>query len=249
MNTQTAASKLNADIWNGNYWGPDGALARGKVKYDASRKRIGDAIPWMSLLYSALGNVLPGAKKGEWRSIRYAAWCIWQLRPLVQRFAMAGDAWEYNLPSADQGDVASAVLLKWSSIPVLGWGWYADAARRYALMAYHKSADEEGGHTHALVALTLARICLRMNDWDTAKGYLAEAESQVGSIASANQRSRVYRGIAEVTLQATRRSVVGMMKALDLLDAADATPGIGDDVRVKNDAIRKDIRLPVGSSF
>jgi hypothetical protein len=226
-------------IWNGEYWGPNGALARHEAVYEASPKDVEDRIPWMSTLYSALGSVR-SVDASPAVSLGRTAWCVSRLFPQIAYFTeMAGDESAIYELRSEQCDVLSAVMLKWSAIPILGTRAHLDAALKYATSAYlRKDAQDKAGHTHALVALTLARIWLRKRQPDAARPFLDEAKQDVAAIADANQRARVYRGYAEIIAGMTGYSRLGIGMALDALDLADAVPGIARDVRAKNDALR-----------
>jgi hypothetical protein len=239
MSVHENEPKIADAIWNGDYWGPGGALARHKALYDASPKDAEARIPWMSTLYSALGSVRANGAPLP-LSLRRTAWCVANLLPQVGHFTfLADDEPAVYALSAEQCDVVSSVLLKWSAIPILGFRTHLDAALRYATSAYLKrDVHDTEGHTHALVALTLARIYIRTGEPDVAKPFLDEAKRAAPNVADANQRSRIYRGYAELIAVATSYSKFGIGAALDALDAADNVPGIARDVRAKNGAIR-----------
>ena len=242
-------SVLARKIWAGEYLGENGALARGLIEYHENRKRT----VWVSTLLSALGQLLPDAYVGNWQALKTCTWCFFQLEPHVQhweRFAMEhrGDLTRY---SPDECDVIASALLMRYRVPWAS-GLHTKAAKRYARSAYLRTRNDPGAHTPALALLTLLRIiALQLKHshrrteafLDEAAEYMTIVRQRAPHITDANQRSRVYRGIAEVTVGLCGHTHNATLAARCALDTADAIPGIAADVRAKNAAMRKRLKL------
>lgn len=247
MSVHDANSELSKKIWNGDYLGEDGALARALAQYQHDHKRS----PWASTLYSAIGRFGPYAKRADWRALKTVAWCLWHLRPIVSDWRWMGIESPREeigaLVSANECDVRASVLLFWSRVP-LATGLNVAAAYKYAYSAYERTTFDVGGHACALVCLTLARIELKREKALTgrthaAQVWLGRARQRVEDIVDANQKSRVYRGIAEVAIAVLGHTHDGTLIASKALTDADAVPGIGEDVRTKNRAMHEKLKV------
>jgi len=221
---------IGSQIWSGDYFGSRGALARAQRAYREGSKRISERVAWASALYSALTRVYPAAKRGDPTALARMAWCLQHLAPQVRWFMDP-------LPnlSADQCDVVSTILCRWSQIPFLGHRSHLARAEYLALRAVSGLAKIPAEHhTHALACLTLAKILDIRGDKKSAAHYFEMACILAPKVANANQQSRIWRKLA---------SLAPANDARAFLDHADAVPGIGADVRVKNIETRRELGL------
>lgn len=227
--------EIGQKIWDGDYWGPDGALALAKSTFEGSKKRAADRVVWMSSLFSALGNTLPAAKRGNWLGIRRAVPCIWHLRKQTRYFRNTFPPFV----SADQAETIGGVLLKWSRLPVVGGRGYLHAAKGYAELAYQMFEGWRcSEHTPVLAGITLANIEFELGNRNAARRLLSRAFDHAPCIEDANQKSRAFRGVA--LLEARLSGLHGARVAMDL---ADAVSGIAEDVRKKNEEARRSLGL------
>ena len=186
----------------------------------------------MSTLYSALSRAVPSAKRGNPLALLRALSCIYYLRPLLNKYRGVA----IDRLSADQCDVLSTVMFKWSTLPIFGgprWLLVAEAVVTSVL----KRRDAPKAHTQALLLLTLVRILLVRGKKSEAKKRHAEVATLIPHISDLNQKARVYRGCAEIVVGL--EGAHGKEKARKYLDLADALPGIDDDVRVKTSEMRR----------
>ncbi len=233
----TAQSEVGKKTWDSNHWGPKGALVDGHSIYYASWKTHSDRVQWLSMLYSALGDALPAARRGNVKSMRRAAWCLWHLRPQIRYFSR--DQAIAETFKITQAVTIAGVMIRWSDLPLLGGKKFLRAAEGFALIAYCRSdTDACGGHDHALACITLTTVKLAEGNRNAAGWYFGEAKRLAPCIDNANQKSRVYRGIARLEPRFTN-----LREAKKFLDLADAVPGIAEDVKKKNAVARRELGL------
>ena len=236
--------KRRPSNWEGDYRGHSGTLARDLQAYRQARtlQNLRAEIPWQSTLYSAANR----ARLDLWRpqAVVRVFWVLSHWRPIAQLFISRADVPGYiQSLCASDCEVIGANLLGYSRIPVLGGARARDGALRYALEANSQSVADVGGHVFELSALTLGRIDVLNGNLSSAREHLSGAQRDVPAITDRDQRARVYRGIAELTMSVYGGSPVACLDATEALDAADAIPGIGADVRYKTAAMRKQLGL------
>lgn len=230
---------INERIWKGRYWGRGGAMRDALHYYRALPPDIEARVVWMSDLYSALGRTYPEARRLSPQAIGRTLWCLWYLKPQVRFFADAVDSnTRRGELTADQCDVISTVLLRWSQLPLAREGRYLDAAEGYVRLGLGTKTARV--HTTSLLHLTRARISVRRGKKLAARSMVRLVLESVDDVADVNQRARVLRSCAELvhalpgdTWDTTPR---------ELLERADL-PGIGEDVRAKNLETRRALGL------
>lgn len=179
--------EIQTKIWDGEYRGPDGAVALHKYRYHKTpkgRRRDREMICYAVTLYSArrVMNVVPLYKPLLKKLIN-------QIAPLARE------------GNADALDVLSTHLLWVSglthgvSIPDTCEAGIA-AGEAAALGLEVSEGEERGGHTRALLLLTYADICVRNGGKAHSVQYLIEAAFRARHIKDANQKARVYRKLA-----------------------------------------------------
>jgi hypothetical protein len=238
-------AQLSQDIWDGNYWDSNGAVARKQAKYNASSRTVADRVEWMSALYSALTRVWPSAKRGNPLSFYRIVWCVWKLKPFVSYFCRykRSDGIDEFL-SAEECDVISTVILRWSDLPLLkfyGRERYLSTAEVYAQAACSRPTNKP--HTKPLALLTLAYIYSKASGKRNKVNYcLGIATERVPLITDNNQRARVYRRIADLTIRLYGSTDETKRTARTMMDRADSSAE-GADVKAKNSETRRVLGL------
>lgn len=230
--------------WEGDYWGKNGTLARDYAQYLTSLhlQNPHAEIPWFSTLYSAANRAKLDLPKPI--AIARMLWILWHWRPIAKLFIERAESTSYLRELAPkQLEPIGAILLGYARIPLLGGNKALGAAYVYAREAYTRRPQEIGSHDFPLAALTLAKIELLYRDTGAARKCLADAQEHVAMVSDRNQRSRIYRGIAEVQIRIFGQTKLAQYDAREALDAADKIPGIGADVQAKNAAMRKQLGL------
>lgn len=233
-------------VWNGDYWGPNGAIARAQQEYEAAQReygprgdthRIGRAdyqrmqklneseLRFMNALYSAFGSVNAAARRGNPAALVRAVRLIFRLRPFYQEYG--GFALGTTILNADQQEMLSAQLVKFAAIPLLGGKKYRVAARTYAGEAVSK-ANPPHPHTPLLARLTLARIGLAEGNKDIAISQLRVVEGRIGTVSDPNQKARILRSCAEL-----RKHLGEKLPALRLIHRAKDVPDVSPDAWAK----------------
>ena len=64
---------------------------------------------------------------------------------------------------------------------------------------------------------------------------------EMSAVTDPNQKSRIYRGVAEISAEIAGYSTKSLDEACKLLNEANAIPGIGKDVTAKNNTALKDL--------
>jgi hypothetical protein len=246
MSPHDHSSEISRKVWSGEYLGKYGALALGKTQYE----EMGDRVAWMSTLYSALTRLLIEARRGDLRAFSAALWCVKELFPLVSAFRMFAESnqYEFERYTPAQCDVIATVLFRFATILPVGYWRYVAAAKQYASFAQDRAPIARNPETAAFSSLTLARIelfTIRKQGGSTQRdvpNLIEYAMQAADHIESLNQRSRAYRGIAEVIYAQPEVQGYGLEKVIEYLYKADL-PGIDADVAAKNGAFRRELKL------
>ena len=188
--------------WEGNYWGPDGSVAKAKKKFESSEETLDDRISYASVLYSAAGRAwvelkcsLKGPNLAEvivWlfrtvtlgrSSVRHVD-CVWRERHVLE-------------PTLNQIDVSLSV---WSRFAVTHFGWRKEVIRSIMLLRLFDRGQYDSDireqkvlpHTRAFLlshAMTLGHV-ERTKERVQMIEHLAEESEKIGELA---QASRVWR--------------------------------------------------------
>lgn len=224
------SADINRAIWEGEYWGSEGAVALARRAYvhpntsTATVEVLERQLQYVNALYSALGSVYPAAKRLNPRAVYRAVSMIIQLRPFVAYYrALEPESLYYQNLSADQKEMLGAILVKYATVPLLGGSAYRAAAIKYASAAFRESESNSTSHTAPLAALTLARAYLAKGRTGDAQESLHVAEFRVESVVDANQRARILRSIAELWSTLGHKT-----KALEFINRAGTVSGIGE---------------------
>jgi hypothetical protein len=168
---------------------------------------------------------------------------IFELQPFLKRYVEAlkvGIAVEFARElGANACEVRARWLFKFSEVPIFGTNEHLKAARAYAGYADTLAPNDSRDPTRALVKITRAEIALKSGALDSARRYFVQARDLESYIEDQNQRSRVLRSLAQlsVLLYDSREW------ARSYLDKADSLNGIDQDVRDKNAEMRKMLGL------
>jgi len=237
---------INDAIWSGNYWGPNGAIARAQREYEApginfayesSEELVEKEMVYMNALYSAFGRVYPSARKGNPLALWRVAYAVFHLHPFLAAYADYAETKSQGTLSADRMEMLGAMLVKYASVPFFGGHTFRDAAVTYAVAAQRLTQHDPTSHTAALAALTLARADIAVEGTQgRSREHLRYAERQSVNVTDANQRARILRSLAELWKELGETD-----RARTLIRHAQEVPGIGDDVREKIQEVKKTI--------
>lgn len=242
MSLHPEGSTLSRDIWDRKYWGSHGVLSQQKAEFKKFHG-LEESIAWMSILDSALASVLPRARRLNPLALLHAFWCVRQLKPRVVWLWDLIPTRVFRELSAEQCQVVSDIVLRWSSVPLYGGDTWLDCADKYADTALSRGSTVS--HTKPLAYMTLAYIHLKKDPergLGVAKECLRKVQTPVLAITDNNQRARVYREMAELTVIVEEWTEGAKNKARDLLNQADLSAQ-SDDIRTKNDAMRRKLKL------
>ena len=228
-----AQPDIARQIWQGEYWGPDGAVAAARRRYESSERTGPDRAAWLSTTYSALNDLRPHLRALEWEAVKrlFQVWGPWMEQ--VRHFYGQWDLLNTLGYSADMTETVSRSLLARSRLPFFR-AHYRRAASHFAMHAYERAGGEPGGHTAVLAAITLAEVYFIEGRRGVAMNLMDEAVSLAKKITNQNQKSRAFRQLAALAYDYLRDPD----DALDLLALADAT-SCDPDVRAKNREMRK----------
>lgn len=259
-----SADRLSGDIWAGKWrWllAPFGysTLAEAKREYRRSRHLgIGPMIAYASALYSVRNNCF-----AQWRNSRWKVWylplALYAFVRLVRHLLRETDFLfkpPYHAPhlEIDEIETLTAILMTVGSLPVFEWTRWADTLRMNGAVLLSTASGMEnvakglyksGGHTQALLDITWMKWALRYpheqvgtktREWaeSVARDLLPRTRDLAARIEDPNQKSRVYRGLAEVYHLLGDTYLRGVC-----LRAAEAVPNIAQSVIEKNAAARK----------
>jgi hypothetical protein len=254
-----SAGTLSQRIWDGEYgWGRGGVLYEARKLYENSNEAgLGPFAAYASALYSVMNGAFvrgpfywPLGLFARWRLVRLindiSAWL-----PFLGKGA-----------SPDEYEVLAAIFIRLAS-RYLATGrdiFRCETGLNLARLGIASGVDREvSPHTLAFLNLHVADSILRMIEYvksNTSKKklrrqlsvleeerarqatYIQNAVRYAPQVLDRNQRSRVYRNIAELYHQFGDRG-----KANFFMDTADAVSDIAASVREKNAAARRRMRL------
>lgn len=230
---------IGRKIYTSQHWGREGAVYLGRLRYRVSRKEVSDRITLMSTVYSAFTHAYPSARRGNPLALVRCLHCVRYLQPLIKTMTDEEVGGTTTL-SADQCDTVSRILMRWSTIPLLGKTEHLKAAHVYASSGLDKTEPYvQGTHTRPHLLLTAAEIQLLFGNRARALGLVEDAEELAGSVTDANHKSRIYRDITVLY----GRSFDDQFLAAVYIDAADSVPDIDPDVQFKNAEARRTLGL------
>jgi|GEM_PF-3881406 len=243
------AQSLSRRIWDGKYgWGREGVLYRARERY---RKTIpckdGSAMSaYASALYSIAND--PAA------AYLLRAVALWRLFHLLTHdlriFYWGGGVSMRGEWTADQCETMAAILLRLSRLHLIVPNIRADFyewGQGFVDRGLAAAANEEtSAHTLAFLNLHLARVLIRSSP--TLAGMLVDQERQLAALTNAeeyasritdlNQRSRVFRALAEFWGARFDKT-----QARFFMDKADEVLGVSATVHAKNALARKHFDL------
>jgi len=176
---------LSDRIWAGD----ETAVEEARTRYQADPE--GQFIPWVSTLYSYRGR------------LGYTAELL-LLKEEILAWSEPERLYNHSISryqAADRADVLSTVLEWMPGAPHIR-DRYLDAASALISAALRwLKYDAAGNHTLLLLILTHASIHMRRGDTLAAQDCLLRAAIDAGSIATPNQRARVYRKLGALYLR------------------------------------------------
>jgi hypothetical protein len=229
-------SEIGRKIWESEYWGPEGAVELGRRQYEQSRRMYADRIVWMSTVFSALGDARQYLRSMEWEWIRRAGYVFWKWQEQVRHFHKVVHAVGF---ADDQAETVSRNLFAYSKLPLLGGVKFRRSAAAFARYANELAKRNKRHDTAALAANTLAEVAFIEDDNGRGEDLLREAASLAHSATDPNQKSRIFRQLAELWYRYPKDTET----ARDWMDLAEGVRDIGEDVRKKNAAMRRRLGL------
>lgn len=236
---------IGHDVWAGNHWGRDGAIARAKREYrrtsvyltdDPPQESVDAKLTYVNALYSALGREYPRARRGNPSALAKASVLLMRLRPFYRAYRDRAEKNDLTGFTADQCEMLGAQLVKYAGIPFLGGPRYLAAAETYAFAG---TVDSEYPHTQSLAYLTLARASLIRAYEGMARDFVKRADRRIRLITDPNQKARVLRSCAELWHELGEHT-----RAAALIAQAEEVPGIAEDVRAKVAEVKRAIGIP-----
>jgi hypothetical protein len=234
-------TSLSQAAWSGAYdWA---FLRKAQQEYRAGRRTIA-SFDYFVAYASRLYTVVNGARA---RGPRYWPLGLVAFMRLYRLLRETGNFFKWGTSSfrhdatPDQCETLTAILLRLSEFGFIPSKRRAAYKRWASGLVRHgmETADPKSTspHTRAFLSLHAARLpgSLGAVDWSACLGF---AVTWAPRIEDPNQQSRAYRLIAEGFFEHGLKGA-----AANYMDAADAVPNIGDDVRVKNAASRRRMRL------
>ncbi len=272
MNPQKSLSQDIWDGNYGGF-GQDGVLARARRVYDAipfkplNAEGVGISA-YASALYSvANGCFARGVRYYPLGLVAFARLYRLLVRELPLYFEVFGSSHMFRGKwTADQCETVAAILIKLSRIRILPVERTRDFRTRAGALverglALAEENKETSAHTRAFLYVHKGMLLFRQEAvlldstpnhpalWSVkALGDLGVECLQIAAkFAPAaddpNQRSRIYRGIAEAYSAYRKYRDPALEKAKQFMDKADAVPGISRSVAEKNAAARKRMGL------
>lgn len=231
--------EIGYKIYQSQYWGKNGAVKLGLLRYQLSQKEVSDRITLMSTLYSAFTSVYPSARRGNPLALVRGLTCMRHLSPLIAYATEASDG-DLSVLSVDQCETVSRILLRWSTIPVVGTNHQLVAAHRYLVSGIARTMPyTPGSHTRPHLLLTMAELQVVRGNLAHALGLVEDAEELVNSVEDANHKSRLCRDIALLHgCTFGNRHIAEMY-----IDAAEAVADADPDVHRKNAEARRTLGL------
>jgi len=225
-------SDLNARIWAGE----KGYLTQAWGRYERSEKDAAALIAYLSAIYSIIGDAVARFRNRNdsliLRVVRLLGEMTEYLPELHLRVAQALNINPRDL-TLDQAETLSAIFYRYSRWWFLGHCASWDRAEKIVRFALREADYENGGHTLALLRLTLLKMEIEENGGEIETEYLSRILFCVEEVAAKSdnpdQKSRVMRRMAEVYLMLELPPM-----AQYALAVASAIPGISHGTRQKN---------------
>ena len=185
--------------WDGDYWGPNGALAIAKRAFEASECLPFDMIAYASAKYSAANRVMADVKALHWGGIHRFKQGIdlgMQSVTLVDRAWVSRDRltdpYDVTLNKRlDALDVSCAVWLRW------GWivGGRKGSAKLHLMPMSWREEEKVLPHTLALLTLHAVKADMIPLSGDLCQ-EIEELASQTAAASDFGQASRICRYMA-----------------------------------------------------
>lgn len=221
MTRFASQDEINQKILNGEYTGPDGAVALHWHRFKKTpkgRRRNRERVKLATTLYSARKKM---QVLKDFRGF---------IEPLIAHVSVAFDA-----GNVDALDSISTQLAWWSGVerdcyPVQKHMAECAAIETCELGLELTELEPLGGHTRALIALTYADLLFRTGAHQShILGCVYVAEVRAMCIKDPNQKARAYRRLAHLWFFRLRHPI-GLWYFLK----ARNVPGIAADVKAKN---------------